>query len=43
MLEEYYEFLQGANETYYKIYDIETIGHEFGHTLWLTPGCEVKM
>jgi len=43
MLEEYYEFLQGSNEEYYKIYDIETIGHEFGHTLWLTPGCEIRM
>ena len=42
-VEEYYEFLQGSNEEYYKIYDIETIGHEFGHTLWLTPGCEIRM
>jgi Zn-dependent oligopeptidase len=25
------------------MYDIETIGHEFGHTLWLTPNAEVKM
>lgn len=43
ILEKYYEFLSGSDENYYKIYDIETIGHEFGHTLWLTPGCEIKM
>ncbi|MDA9129418.1 invasion protein CiaB [Candidatus Gracilibacteria bacterium] len=43
ILEKYENFLQGDDENFYKIYDIETIGHEFGHTLWLTPGCEVKM
>ncbi len=43
ILEKYYNFLHGDDTDYYKIYDIETIGHEFGHTLWLTPGCEVKM
>ena len=43
ILKKYYEFLNGKPEDYYKIYDIETIGHEFGHTLWLTPGCEIKM
>lgn len=30
-------------ETYYKIYDIETIGHEFGHTLWLDTDTETLM
>jgi len=43
ILKKYWEFLDGPDENYYKIYDIETIGHEFGHTLWLTPGSEVKM
>jgi hypothetical protein len=43
ILEKYYVFLNGLEEDYYNIYDIETIGHEFGHTLWLTPGCEVQM
>jgi len=37
ILKKYKEFLDGPEEEYYKIYDIETIGHEFGHTLWLTP------
>lgn len=43
ILEKYHNFLHGDDTNFYKIYDIETIGHEFGHTLWLTPGCEVKM
>ena len=43
ILEKYNTFLHGDDTNFYKIYDIETIGHEFGHTLWLTPGCEVKM
>lgn len=25
------------------MYDIATIGHEFGHTLWLTPNTEILM
>jgi len=43
ILEKYREFLNGTEENYYNIYDIETIGHEFGHTLWLTPGSEIQM
>ncbi len=43
ILEKYREFLNGPDENYYKIYDIETIGHEFGHTLWLTPWSELAM
>lgn len=43
ILEKYYDFLAGSDSDYYKIYDIETIGHEFGHTLWLAPGAEVVM
>ncbi len=43
ILEKYYDFLHRNDESFYKVYDTETIGHEFGHTLWLTPGCEVKM
>ncbi len=43
LLIKYYEFLHGSDENYYTIYDIETIGHEYGHTLWLTPGAEVAM
>jgi len=43
ILQKYRDFLDGPDEDYYKIYDIETIGHEFGHTLWLTPGSEITM
>jgi len=43
ILEKYRAFLDGPDENYYKIYDIETIGHEFGHTLWLAPGSEISM
>lgn len=43
ILEKYHNFLYWPDESFYKIYDIETIGHEFGHTLWLTPWCEVRM
>ncbi|NDK09334.1 invasion protein CiaB [Candidatus Gracilibacteria bacterium] len=35
--------LEGDENRYYEIYDIETIGHEYGHTLWLTPSSEVTM
>ena len=28
---------------WHKIYDIETIGHEFGHILWLDEDTEIKM
>lgn len=30
-------------KTWHKIYDIETIGHEFGHILWLDEDTEIKM
>lgn len=43
ILKKYYDFLHGPDERYYKIYDIETIGHEYGHTLWLTSDSEVQM
>ncbi len=43
ILTKYRNFLFGTDTTYNKVYDIETIGHEYGHTLWLTPESEVKM
>ena len=43
LLEKYGDFLNGSDKDFYEVYDTETIGHEFGHTLWLTPGCEVRM
>lgn len=38
-----YKKLLGNEKMYYKIYDIETIGHEYGHTLWLDTDSEVKI
>ncbi len=43
ILQKYYDFLNGSEEEYYQVYDRETIGHEYGHTLWLTPWCEIKI
>lgn len=43
ILDEHRSFLESNEKQYYEIYDIETIGHEFGHTLWLTPNGEVVM
>jgi len=41
-IEEYKQLLEDA-KTYYNIYDVETIGHEFGHTLWMGDETEIKM
>ncbi len=35
ILEKYYAFLEKGFRHYFDIYDIETIGHEYGHSLWL--------
>lgn len=35
--------VQELPERYFKIYDIETIGHEFGHALWLDLDTESMM
>ncbi len=35
LLDKYRRYLFSDSKNFYKIYDIETIGHEFGHTLWL--------
>ena len=43
ILHSYRRFLFGSDGNYNKIYDIETIGHEYGHTLWLDQDNEVKM
>ena len=42
-LTKYRKFLYGSESRYYKVYDIEVIGHEFGHTLWLAPDTETEM
>ncbi len=43
ILKKYKEILFWSDKLNYNIYDIETIGHEYGHTLWLTENTEVKM
>ncbi len=42
LLKDYLEVLKN-DKLYFDIYDIETIGHEFWHTLWLTKDSEVIM
>lgn len=38
------ELLQNPDPSrFYKLYDIETIGHEFGHALWTDMTTEVQM
>lgn len=37
------EFLFNETEKWHRIYDFETIGHEFGHILWLDDDSETKM
>ena len=39
----HHDFIQNDAKRYFKIYDIETIGHEFGHTLWLDLDTENLM
>ena len=43
LLEDYRKSLFWKDEFFYKIYDIETIGHEYGHTLWLDLNTSVLM
>ena len=33
----------GPDDVFYQVYDIETIGHEFWHTLWLERDTETSM
>jgi hypothetical protein len=42
-LDAYYTYLNGDENIFYKVYDIETIGHEYGHTLWLYKDSEEMM
>lgn len=43
VLHNYKTLILWNSQKYYKIYDIETIGHEFGHTLWLDIDTEMLM
>jgi len=42
LLNDYLNILEDS-KLYFDIYDVETIGHEFGHTLWLTKDTEILM
>ena len=42
LLNDYLKILEN-DKLFFDIYDIETIGHEFGHTLWLTKDTEIVM
>ncbi|WP_300697297.1 MULTISPECIES: invasion protein CiaB [Helicobacter] len=37
------ELLFFKKENWYKVYEIATIGHEFGHILWVSSDSELKM
>ncbi|NQY21600.1 MAG: invasion protein CiaB [Campylobacteraceae bacterium] len=37
------EFLFGSKDTWHNVYDITTIGHEFGHILWCDEETETLM
>jgi hypothetical protein len=37
------KFLFNETEKFHKIYDFETIGHEYGHILWLDDDTEIVM
>ncbi len=43
LLYDYRKSLFWDDKEFYKIYDIETIGHEYGHTLWLDLDTEIIM
>jgi len=42
LIENYLKILE-QDKLFFDIYDVETIGHEFGHTLWLTKDTETLM
>ncbi len=37
------KFLYNETEKWHKVYDAATIGHEFGHILWLEENTEIEM
>lgn len=43
LLKKFRTFLFWRDSRFYEVYDVETIGHEYGHTLWLAPDTEVVM
>ena len=42
-IQKHQDFIQNNPKKYFEIYDIETIWHEFGHTLWLDLDTESLM
>ncbi len=43
LLDNYRKYIFWDPKNFYNVYDIETIGHEFWHTLWLDLDTESKM
>ncbi len=43
LLDDYRKYIFLSDENFYKVYDVETIGHEFWHTLWLDLDSESVM
>ncbi len=43
LIDESRRFLYNETEKWHQIYDLETIGHEYGHILWLDDDTEIKM
>lgn len=43
LLDDYRKYIFWDPKNFYKVYDVETIGHEFWHTLWLDLDTESKM
>lgn len=43
LLDEHRKYIFWENKIFYKVYDIETIWHEYWHTLWLTKDTERLM
>ncbi len=42
-VKEYRDFIFGDEDIWHKVYETSTIGHEFGHMLWLDNDSEVVM
>ncbi|MDA3836332.1 MAG: invasion protein CiaB [Nanoarchaeota archaeon] len=42
-IDERRRFLFNETDMWHKVYDLETIGHEYGHTLWLDATTEIEM
>ena len=43
LLDEHRKYIFWKDEIFYNVYDIETIGHEYWHNLWMTKNTEIVM